>query len=183
MLSLVLRSDLRHLLQYRTFYPGGGRFFPATLPRLCANTAQMYITPIDHSETLGGLAKTLRESLTRLRQDEEYARDWLANAAYRLEQACDEGRMQVMVPKSSTLIVNSNYRYDWNERFGAAPGVHTSFHTSFTLNNFLRVFKPNPREEEQEADGKAAEWAFRVDSGKRQAVIDALETILGRGVV
>ena len=56
------------------------------------------------------IAKAIRDELTRLKDDPTTTLEWLSVAAYRLEQAAQQGKSQMLVPGEDEVLINSNLR-------------------------------------------------------------------------
>ncbi|KAK4703557.1 antiviral helicase SKI2, partial [Phenoliferia sp. Uapishka_3] len=135
-------STVVNSINYRHHFPNDPRF-PSNLPTLCANVAQMHSDRLpDGGASLAPVALSIRRGLESLKADATETLEWLSSRAYRVQEACDKGEMQCLVPGPTECMVNSNWRYDWNISFGFSS-TQTSFHTSFSTLNFLRVFRAN----------------------------------------
>ncbi|KAI5477120.1 hypothetical protein MNV49_006848 [Pseudohyphozyma bogoriensis] len=151
-------------INYRHHFPNHPRF-PPNLPTLVANVAQMKTTPVPAtpptSLSLKPVALALRKDLEAIKADPEDTVEWLSCRAHRMKQCCDEGKVHVLVPGEGECFVNSNWRYDWNQSFGF-PKDSTTFHTSFTILNFLRVFRSN-----EKVPGAECTWRMTTGLGSR----------------
>jgi hypothetical protein len=133
-------------------------------------------TEIDAAE----IAHVIRSALDKKRHDPEATINWLSSIAYRLEEAAEKGRCQVVLPDKGEALVNSNLRYtplsqnavalcsqrlryNWVISFGF-PWDETAFHTAFTAPWFLRVYEANPNPGEKYGETNV-ELAFNVAKG------------------
>jgi len=103
--------------QYRNFFPKHPNF-PANLPTLSANVAQMRrmrlppfdpLSPLPHSSLQ--IARSIRAELNVLRTQPDIAMNWLSVPTHRLAQAALEGKAQCMVPLEDETFINSNLRW------------------------------------------------------------------------
>jgi hypothetical protein len=107
------------MLQYRSYHQSNP-FLPSNLPTLASNVAQMlqiklpFAVPATASGTeadTAAIALAIRSEINKLRQDPQHTIDWLTSRAFRLEEAAEQGRGQLVLPGDGEALVNSNLRY------------------------------------------------------------------------
>ncbi|WVQ73504.1 hypothetical protein IAR50_003076 [Cryptococcus sp. DSM 104548] len=150
-----------YVCSYRNWSPTHHPSFPGNLPTLAGNVASMTNLPIplSSSSTPASIAKSIREGLTSLRDSPEDALKWLSTAGHHLRKAAEEEKGQLYLPGEGEVSINSGLRMDWATSFGFEPH-QVSFHTTFSVPRFLRIFRANPKKGEEK--GQRIELTFSV---------------------
>ncbi|TYJ53398.1 hypothetical protein B9479_005998 [Cryptococcus floricola] len=156
-------SDVKSVIyvcSYRTWSPSHPSF-PENLPTLAANVASMTHLPIplSSSATPAAIAKSIREGVSSLRDSPEETLKWLSTAGHHLRKAAEEEKGQIYLPGENEVSINSGLRMDWSTSFGFEP-YQVSFHTTFSVPRFLRIFRANPKKGEEK--GERVELTFSV---------------------
>ncbi|CAF1088332.1 unnamed protein product [Didymodactylos carnosus] len=142
--------------------------------RVANSLMQMLTDDFSDPLSLKAIAQAIRQTIQETRH-ESFLEQWLPTADRMMNEITKEGRVNFVWDKNE-VVFNSNFKYDWTDRFDLGMNNQCRLHTLGTYKAYFRIFRLNPVRNENgdwTKDIGGAEVAFRIPKDWKNKFLDA----------